>query len=78
LGGWNEGSTNYSRLADDPERRHRFVKQSISFIRKYNFDGLDLDWEYPTQRGGHPKDKENFVLLVKVFIFFVNSIFYVL
>lgn len=33
--------------------------------RKYNFDGLDLDWEYPTQRGGEPMDKENFVELVK-------------
>lgn len=27
--------------------------------------GLDIDWEYPTQRGGKPQDKETFVLLVK-------------
>lgn len=26
---------------------------------------MDLDWEYPTQRGGKPQDKETFVLLVK-------------
>lgn len=38
----------------------------FSFIfRKYGFDGLDLDWEYPTQRGGKPFDRENFVSLVK-------------
>jgi len=36
-----------------------------SFIRKYDFDGLDLDWEYPTQRKGKPADRENFVLLTK-------------
>lgn len=36
-----------------------------SFISKYNFDGLDLDWEYPSLRGGEPMDKENFVQLVK-------------
>lgn len=65
IGGWNEGSKNYSMMAADPARRQRFVKQASEFVRKYNFDGLDLDWEYPTQRGGQPADKQNFVLLVK-------------
>ena len=26
---------------------------------------MDLDWEYPTKRGGKPEDRENFVSLVK-------------
>lgn len=65
IGGWNEGSKNYSILSASPERRARFVKQVSEFIRKYKFDGLDLDWEYPTQRGGDPADKQNFVSLVR-------------
>jgi chitinase len=44
IGGWNEGSQKYSELAGHPDRRAKFVKQSSEFIRKYNFDGLDLDW----------------------------------
>lgn len=65
IGGWNEGSANYSKLASDAGRRKVFVQQSLEFVRKFNFDGLDLDWEYPANRGGNPEDKQNFVLLVK-------------
>jgi len=65
VGGWNEGSKNYSIMAADPNRRKRFVKSASDFVRKFEFDGLDLDWEYPTQRDGEPEDYKNFVHLVK-------------
>lgn len=39
IGGWNEGSKNYSDLANHPDRRGRFVKQASEFVRKHNFDG---------------------------------------
>lgn len=39
IGGWNEGSHNYSELAGHPERRQRFVKQSSEFVRQHKFDG---------------------------------------
>lgn len=32
----------------------------------HDFNGFDLDWEFPTKRGGAPEDRENFVKLVKV------------
>lgn len=50
IGGWNEGSVNYSKMVADAERRKRFVKSATDFVLRYKFDGLDLDWEYPTQR----------------------------
>ncbi|KAK9759347.1 Glycosyl hydrolases family 18 [Popillia japonica] len=65
IGGWNEGSTNYSRLAADPARRGRFIVSVLNLLRKHQFDGLDLDWEFPAKRGGIPQDKANFLLLVK-------------
>jgi GH18 family chitinase len=42
-------------------------RSSITFLRQYNFDGLDFDWEYPTLRqGGRPQDRANYALLIKV------------
>ncbi|XP_076680283.1 putative chitinase 2 [Andrena cerasifolii] len=65
IGGWNEGSKNYSELASSPERRSRFISSVIAFLRQYGFDGFDLDWEFPGSREGAPVDKQNFVSLVK-------------
>lgn len=48
IGGWNDSAGDkYSRLVRDPVARARFIKTIIEFIEKYEFDGLDLDWEYP-------------------------------
>ncbi|KAK9504293.1 hypothetical protein O3M35_010659 [Rhynocoris fuscipes] len=65
IGGWNEGSFNYSVLAADPVKREVFTRSLMNFVRKYQFDGIDLDWEFPTQRGGRPEDKDNFIALIK-------------
>ncbi|CAK9817594.1 Probable chitinase 2 [Anthophora quadrimaculata] len=65
IGGWNENSTEYSILASSPKERNTFVRSVVNFLQTYNFNGLDLDWEYPGERGGKPEDKQNFVSLVK-------------
>lgn len=60
IGGWNEGSRKFSLVAANPALRRHFIEASINFCRKYQFDGVDLDWEYPAQRGGNETvDKEN-------------------
>lgn len=66
IGGWNEGSADFSRMAASPSSRGEFVNNVIKFIKKYNFDGLDMDWEYPAQReGASPADVGNFVALLR-------------
>jgi GH18 family chitinase len=67
IGGWNEGSRRFSPLVADPARRKTFIRSAVRFLRQYNFDGLDLDWEYPSARdGGKPEDRKNYAIFVKV------------
>lgn len=67
IGGWNEGSTRFSPLVADEERRSELVHNVVRFLRQNHFDGLDLDWEYPAFRdGGKPRDRQNYALLVQV------------
>ena len=48
IGGWNDsGDKKYSTLVNDPTARSNFISHVVDFIKDHNFDGLDLDWEYP-------------------------------
>ncbi|GAB6023221.1 Chitinase 5 [Chamberlinius hualienensis] len=66
VGGWVEGGHKYSEMASKPERRKIFVNSVVDFIKWFNFDGLDLDWEFPgsADREGRAEDKDNFLQLV--------------
>ncbi|MBV0923683.1 glycoside hydrolase family 18 protein [Halomicroarcula limicola] len=58
----------YSNAALDGTRRARFARTAVAFLREYDFDGLDLDWQYPS--GGNPNaftregDVSRFTLLL--------------
>ncbi|RMZ93814.1 putative chitinase 3, partial [Brachionus plicatilis] len=66
IGGWNVGSGPFSKMVADDNMRSNFVRNAVEFVKKYRFDGLDLDWEYPGSReGSSPNDKVLFTALVK-------------
>jgi chitinase len=71
VGGWSS-SQGFSDMAADPAARERFIAGAIAFMRQHDFDGVDIDWEYPTAIGAgcdkgrtceRPEDKRNFVAL---------------
>ncbi|XP_019864946.2 acidic mammalian chitinase [Aethina tumida] len=65
IGGWNEGSVKFSTVASSSALRAAFVQSALSITSTYGLDGIDMDWEYPAQRGGASSDKANFPLLLQ-------------
>lgn len=49
----------------DSRTRKIFVESALNFTQQHKFDGLDLDWEYPSFRGGKPADRQSFSAVVK-------------
>ncbi|KAE8409977.1 glycoside hydrolase superfamily [Aspergillus pseudonomiae] len=72
LGGWTHTDPGpyrevFTTMVSSPANRQAFITNLLSFLTQYNFDGVDLDWEYPgaEDRGGRPTDKENFAKLLQ-------------
>jgi len=66
LGGTGEGAKRFSNAAATPESRLTFIQSIVKFIKTYGFDGINLDWQFPGDVNGRPKeDKQNYVKLVK-------------
>ncbi len=67
IGGWEigDGGGNDSRfevLANNPDTRTTFTESAMRIVRKFNLDGVDVDWEYPDPI---EPSASNYVLLMK-------------
>jgi chitinase len=67
IGGW-EDSSNFPEVAASDAGRKQFAHSCVEQIREYDFDGIDIDWEYPgySDHKGTPDDKGNLVLLLRI------------
>lgn len=70
IGGWGDKADGFSMMARDATKRKTFCTSVKSLLDTYGFDGVDIDWEYPTQtaggvNGASPDDTQNFNLVLK-------------
>lgn len=64
IGGSAVGTNLWSAMAAWDEPRGKFVQSVVSFLQKYDFDGVMIDWQWPGGAGGDSNDKENYVKLL--------------
>ncbi len=70
IGGWGGHADGFSEMAKSAAKRTEFCKSVKSLIDQHKLDGVDIDWDYPTQSadnetGCDPDDTKNFNLVLK-------------
>ncbi len=70
IGGWGAHADGFSMMARDANKRTEFCQSVKSLLDKHKLDGVDIDWEYPTQSadnetGCDPTDTQNFNLVLE-------------
>jgi chitinase len=50
--GSGDGKTNFKAMASSSATRLIFIKDVMAKVRQYGFDGVDVDWEFPTTSDG--------------------------
>ncbi|BFZ12035.1 hypothetical protein BsWGS_15074 [Bradybaena similaris] len=65
VGGWKIGSKPFLPVIKSEVVWRKWVANVIDYLRKHNFDGFDMDWEFPAWRGSGPEDRHKFTLFMK-------------
>ncbi|UTW68177.1 T9SS type A sorting domain-containing protein [bacterium SCSIO 12643] len=46
IGGWSM-SKHFPEMAADSVKRSKFIQDCVTLVNDYDFDGIDIDWEFP-------------------------------
>lgn len=69
IGGWGTDFM-FKAIVENETKLMNFVNSCGEFVLKYNFDGIDIDWEFPT----NAKENDSLVNLLKLVRIKLNSI----
>ncbi|KAI9290656.1 glycoside hydrolase [Neoconidiobolus thromboides FSU 785] len=70
IGGWT-GSKVMSVIFNDKDKRKIFIDKIVDYIKKFQLDGIDIDWEFPGRLGmacniiNPQNDYNNFIILLR-------------
>ncbi|KAH9523840.1 hypothetical protein Btru_047195 [Bulinus truncatus] len=60
IGGQNDHGEGFVAVSQTDAIAVSFASSVVVYLRKYGFDGLDIDWEYPNSN-----TNQNFILIIK-------------
>ncbi|GFN99829.1 chitinase-3-like protein 1 [Plakobranchus ocellatus] len=60
VGGQNDYGAGFKSVIENDVIAKTFAEDAVKFLRERSFDGLDIDWEYPTSA-----TKQKFIILLK-------------
>ena len=55
----------FSEAVGTARQRSVLSRNILRFLLTHNFDGVDIDWEFPVFSSGHVEDRDNFIALLQ-------------
>ena len=69
LGGWSWQEEvlepTFRAATDTPEKRQQLANEIVAMAEAFDFDGVDIDWEYPRTTDGTKQQYEDFLLRLR-------------